>query len=57
MGDAVIALTTNVAIQKGMKGEAGFVKFDEDWFHVDSDKTPDGSSVKEEIERLSAWKA
>ncbi len=57
MGDAVIALTTNVAaIQKGMKGEAGFVKFDEEWFDVDSDATPDGSSVKDEIERLSNWK-
>ncbi len=56
MGDAVISLTTNVAIQKGMKGEAGFIKFDEDWFHVDSDATPDGSSVKDEIERLSNWK-
>jgi predicted dehydrogenase len=56
MGDAVIALTTNVAIQRGQKGEAGFVKFDEEWFKYDSDATPDGSSVKDEMERLGSWK-
>jgi predicted dehydrogenase len=56
MGDAVIALTTNVAIQKGMKGEAGFVRFQEEWFQVDSDETPDGSSVEEELKTLSEWK-
>jgi predicted dehydrogenase len=53
MGDAVIALTTNVAIQKGMKGEAGFVRFDEEWFKIDSDKTPDGSSVEDELSKLT----
>ncbi|MDZ4850708.1 MAG: Gfo/Idh/MocA family oxidoreductase [Pirellulaceae bacterium] len=57
MGDAVIALTTNVAIQRGMKGEAGFVKFDERWFEIDSDETPDGSSVENELKSLQEWKA
>lgn len=56
MGDAVIALTTNVAIQRGMKGEAGFVKFEESWFDVDSDETPDGSSVENELKSLKSWK-
>jgi predicted dehydrogenase len=52
MGDAIIALTTNVAINKSIKGEPGFVKFDEEWFDVDSDKTPDGSSVADEMKSL-----
>jgi len=56
MGDAVIALTTNVAIQRGMKGEAGFVQFKESWFDVESDETPDGSSVEEELKSLKEWK-
>ncbi len=56
MGDAVIALTTNVAIAKGMRGEAGFVQFKETWFDANSDETPDGSSVSEELDRLKQWK-
>ncbi len=56
MGDAVIALTTNVAIQQGLRGEGGFVKFDEEWFEPHSDKTPDGSSVADEMEKLSNYK-
>lgn len=56
MGDAVIALTTNVAIAKGMRGEAGFVKFEESWFDATADETPDGSSVSDELDRLKKWK-
>ncbi len=56
MGDAVIALTTNVAIQRGLSGEAGYVKFDEEWFEIDSDKTPDGSDVKREMQELADYK-
>lgn len=56
MGDAVIALTTNVAIQRGQRGEAGFVKFQESWFDIDSDETPDGSSVAKELTQLKAYK-
>lgn len=56
MGDAVIALTTNVAIQKNMRGEPGYVKFDEKWFDRDDDETPDGSSVKEQITYLKDFK-
>lgn len=44
LGDAVIALTCNVAMRNAAKGEGGYVQFDEAWFDVDSDATPDGSS-------------
>ncbi len=55
MADAVIALTTNVAMKRGARGEAGFIKFDEDWFNTKSDETPDGSSVSEEMSRLEKY--
>ncbi len=55
MADAVIALTTNVAMKKGARGEAGWVKFDEAWFDTKSDETPDGSSVSEEMVRLDKY--
>jgi predicted dehydrogenase len=54
MGDAVIALTTNVAIKKSMNSEPGFVQFKESWFDVHSDETPDGSSVESERNTLGA---
>lgn len=38
LADAVIALTTNLAIAKG-----GRIDFAPEWFDVDSDATPDGS--------------
>jgi hypothetical protein len=56
MADAVIALTTNVAMDKQSRGDAGFVKFDEEWFERDSDKTPDGSIVSDEMKQLKDWK-
>ncbi|MCA9192711.1 MAG: Gfo/Idh/MocA family oxidoreductase [Planctomycetales bacterium] len=56
MADAVIALTTNVAMAKGARGEPGFVKFEESWFDRDSDATPDGSDTKVEEDRLKNWK-
>ena len=55
MADAVIALTTNVAIKRGARGEAGWIKFDEAWFNPKSDETPDGSSVTEEMSRLEKY--
>ncbi|MGE0758792.1 MAG: Gfo/Idh/MocA family protein, partial [Pirellulaceae bacterium] len=54
MGDAVIALTTNVAIRKSMRGEPGFVQFQESWFDIHNDETPDGSSVEAETKSLGA---
>ncbi len=56
MADAVIALTTNVAMSKQAQGEAGFVKFSESWFDRDSDETPDGSDVQKEMQQLKDWK-
>jgi predicted dehydrogenase len=52
LGDAVIALTANVAIKKSMRGESGYVSFDEAWFDIDNDATPDGSSVAEQTSGL-----
>ncbi|MEM7478347.1 MAG: Gfo/Idh/MocA family oxidoreductase [Planctomycetota bacterium] len=56
MADAVIALSTNVAMDRGARGNAGFVKFEESWFDRDSDETPDGSDVKKEISELESYK-
>lgn len=44
MGDAVIALTTKVALDQAAAGKGGFIRFDEAWFEMDDDATPDGSS-------------
>ncbi len=38
MGDAIIALTTNKAARENIR-----IDFDEEWFDINSDKTPDGS--------------
>ncbi|MEM9367080.1 MAG: Gfo/Idh/MocA family oxidoreductase [Planctomycetota bacterium] len=53
MGDAVIALGTNVALAKANKGESGFLKFEEEWFDLESDATPDGSDIKTETDFMS----
>jgi len=45
MGDAVIALTTNVTLKNSLKGEGGYTKFREEWFDINSDETPDGSDI------------
>jgi hypothetical protein len=55
MADAVIALTSNVAMRQAARGEAGFVKFKESWFDLKSDDTPDGSSVAEEMNALKNY--
>ena len=49
MGDAVIALGANVALKKAAKGEGGYLKYEEEWFEIDSDATPDGSDVKQQM--------
>ena len=38
MGDAIIALAANMAVRNA---ENGFVKFNPDWFKVESDETPE----------------
>jgi hypothetical protein len=34
-------------------GKGGYLEFDEAWFDVDNDATPDGSSIEKEKARLS----
>ncbi|HZZ29420.1 MAG TPA: Gfo/Idh/MocA family oxidoreductase [Pirellulales bacterium] len=43
LGDAVIALTTNVAIRNPT--EKSRIEFQHDWFDIDNDATPDGSKI------------
>jgi predicted dehydrogenase len=53
LGDAVIALATNVAMKKSWQGdEPGYLKFDDNWYELNHDATPDGSSVPSEYDAL-----
>jgi predicted dehydrogenase len=54
MGDAVIALTARMAAKNSMVGKSGYTQFDEAWFDVHRDETPDGSSIEEEKAALKA---
>ena len=47
MGDAVIALTTNMAARESRR-----IEFKEAWFDIDSDETPEG--VKPDVKRYNA---
>ena len=47
MGDAVIAMATNVALKNANTGKGGYLEFDEEWFKVDSDAVPDDSKIDE----------
>lgn len=47
MGDAVIALVTNMAPERG-----GKVAFNEDWFKIESDETPEG--IKPDLSKYDA---
>ena len=53
LGDAVIALAANVAIKKCNKGEGGFLNFEDSWYDLKNDDTPDGSDVKAEQASLT----
>lgn len=55
MADAVIALTTNVAINKSIAGEGGYIRFKDEWFERDSNETPDGSDVEKEMSALKKF--
>ena len=46
MGDAVIALGTNVALKRAAAGKGGYMEFKEEWFDINNDATPDGSSIE-----------
>jgi len=52
LGDAVIALATNVAQKEAAKGEGGFLKFEDAWYDLDDDATPDESSTEDEYAKL-----
>jgi len=54
LGDAVIALTCNVAIDNANNGKGGYIQFKDEWYDINSDETPDGSSLKEENTNLEA---
>ncbi len=54
LGDAVIALACNVAMDNAFNGKGGYIKFEESWYDINHDATPDGSSLKEENEKLGA---
>lgn len=45
MGDAVIALGTNVALKNANQGKSGYLEFQKEWFDINSDATPDGSTI------------
>jgi predicted dehydrogenase len=47
MGDAIIALTTNMAARKGER-----IEFKKEWFDIDSDETPEG--VKPDVSRYKS---
>ena len=52
MGDGIIALTSNIAINRSSNGESGYIQFKDEWFDIHKDDTPDGSDVAKEKERL-----
>lgn len=52
MGDAVIALGTNVALKNAAAGKGGYLEFKEEWFEVNSDEVPDGSDIAKETENM-----
>lgn len=53
MGDAVIALATNVALKNAAQGKGGYLPFEEEWFEVQSDAVPDGSDIAVETENMN----
>jgi hypothetical protein len=53
LGDAVIALSTKVAMDNARAGKGGYLQFDQAWFEIDDDATPDGSSIEAEKTRMT----
>jgi len=41
LGDAVIALTTKLAIERNNKGKGGYIEFNPEWFEIDKEATPE----------------
>ena len=48
LADAVLALTAKVAINNANEGDGGFIQFEDAWFDIQSDASPDGSSKSKE---------
>lgn len=56
LGDAVIALTTKLAIRNSNAGQGGFIQFDERWFDVNSDAVPEDPQGKGEGPNINSAK-
>jgi len=41
LGDAVMALTSKLAIDRSKTDQGGYIRFKEEWFDIDSDATPE----------------
>jgi predicted dehydrogenase len=54
LGDAVIALTTNVAIKAANSGKGGFIEFKDEWYDINSDETSDGSDITAARQQLTS---
>ncbi|MEM8679370.1 MAG: Gfo/Idh/MocA family oxidoreductase [Planctomycetota bacterium] len=54
LADGVIALATKVAQRNANAGKGGYLKFEEDWYNIDHDATPDGSEISVEMQNLNA---
>jgi len=52
LSDAVIALTTNVALRQAGQNQGGYIQFQDAWYDIHDDATPDGSVVADEYARL-----
>jgi predicted dehydrogenase len=52
LGDAVIALTCNVAMNNSHRGKGGYIPFEEDWFDMHKAGTSDGSIVADELNAM-----
>ena len=50
----VIQNPNNRAIEKANKGQGGYIKFEESWYDLNDDATPDGSEIKATAEKLGA---
>jgi predicted dehydrogenase len=53
LSDAVIALATRVAVRNSEQGKSGYLEFDEAWYDLNNDATPDGSDVAAERQKLA----
>ena len=50
LGDAVIALSANIAIKNANQGLGGYLEFKEAWFDIDSDEIPSATNSSGELE-------